>query len=128
MGKIYGGLLIFENWKTTKFGNVPFPKVTIKVSSVCSFVSLYESRCCGRVVAFTLTLSQQLGGIHDLFQRPFDPNSVPLSSMLKNRNKKPIIKQTFDPAPPMQTHGDFDGPRADYGERPQSLGQYGSVS
>ena len=30
VGKIYGGLLIFENWKTTKFGNVPFPKVTNK--------------------------------------------------------------------------------------------------
>ena len=27
VGKIYGGLLIFENWKATKFGNVPFPKV-----------------------------------------------------------------------------------------------------
>ena len=139
VGKIYGGLLIFENWKTTKFGNVPFPKVTIKVSPVCSIVSLNESRRCGllilvrkrpsaQVVACTPTLSHQLGGIHDLFQRPFDPNSVPLSSMLKNRNKKPIIKQTFDPAPPMLTHGDFDGPRADYGERPKSLGQYGSVS
>ena len=31
VGKIYGGLLIFENWKATKFGNVPFPKVLLKV-------------------------------------------------------------------------------------------------
>ena len=23
MGKIYGGLLILENWKTTKFGRIP---------------------------------------------------------------------------------------------------------
>ncbi len=27
VGKIYGGLLILENWKATKFGNMPSSKV-----------------------------------------------------------------------------------------------------
>ena len=27
VGKIYGGLLIYENWKVTKFGNLPNQKV-----------------------------------------------------------------------------------------------------
>ena len=29
VGKIYGGLLILENWKQTKFGGLPLPKVTV---------------------------------------------------------------------------------------------------
>jgi hypothetical protein len=28
VGKIYGGLLILENWKATKFGNLPMLKVS----------------------------------------------------------------------------------------------------
>ena len=28
VGKIYGGLLILENWKQTKFGGLPLPKVS----------------------------------------------------------------------------------------------------
>ena len=27
VGKIYGGLLILENWKASKFGNIPNQKV-----------------------------------------------------------------------------------------------------
>ena len=29
VGKIYGGLLILENWKQSKFGNMPLQKVTM---------------------------------------------------------------------------------------------------
>ena len=28
VGKIYGGLLILENWKASKFGNIPVQKVS----------------------------------------------------------------------------------------------------
>ena len=28
VGKIYGGLLILENWKASKFGNMPSQKVS----------------------------------------------------------------------------------------------------
>ena len=38
VGKIYGGLLILENWKQTKFGGLPLPKV----SSVSLSGTFYE--------------------------------------------------------------------------------------
>ncbi len=31
VGKIYGGLLILENWKSSKFGNVPVQKVILAI-------------------------------------------------------------------------------------------------
>ncbi len=31
VGKIYGGLLILENWKSSKFGNVPVQKVSFSL-------------------------------------------------------------------------------------------------
>ena len=31
VGKIYGGLLILENWKASKFGNMPNHKVSHQV-------------------------------------------------------------------------------------------------
>lgn len=33
MGKIYGGLLILENWKATKFGKVPMTETQVKFRS-----------------------------------------------------------------------------------------------
>ena len=29
VGKIYGGLLMLENWKATRFGNIPSQKVSL---------------------------------------------------------------------------------------------------
>ena len=38
VGKIYGGLLIYENWKVTKFGNLPNQKVCNVYISLNIFV------------------------------------------------------------------------------------------
>ena len=40
VGKIYGGLLILENWKATKFGKTPMSDVVV---SSTSFYSHYYS-------------------------------------------------------------------------------------
>ena len=34
VGKIYGGLLILENWKASKFGNMPNHKVSYQVENL----------------------------------------------------------------------------------------------
>ena len=36
VGKIYGGLLILENWKASKFGNMPSQKVSKSQFLKCS--------------------------------------------------------------------------------------------
>ena len=38
VGKIYGGLLIYENWKVTKFGNLPNQKVCNVYTSLNIFI------------------------------------------------------------------------------------------
>ena len=44
VGKIYGGLLILENWKQTKFGTVNKPE-PLKVSDGWTFLSLTHLEC-----------------------------------------------------------------------------------
>ena len=49
VGKIYGGLLILENWKTTKFGRIPNSQRPVKrfsiidylVIHICLYLSIY---------------------------------------------------------------------------------------
>ena len=44
VGKIYGGLLILENWKTTKFGRIPNSQRPVKRSSINLYSDTYLYR------------------------------------------------------------------------------------
>ncbi len=60
VGKIYGGLLILENWKSSKFGHMPTQKVEIAWQlSVCAlFISVSSaSSTCVEVSAIQRTLA-----------------------------------------------------------------------
>ena len=54
VGKIYGGLLILENWKTTKFGKIPNSQRPVNILWLCYqfnlFSTFFNRQCCTKSV------------------------------------------------------------------------------
>ena len=54
VGKIYGGLLILENWKTTKFGKIPNSQRPVNMFffaiNLAFFCSFFNRKCCTKSV------------------------------------------------------------------------------
>ena len=64
VGKIYGGLLILENWKSSKFGNGPIHSVSHGVCMSEGFAEIRHFRKC-----LSLSLS---GNIYNILVLSFD--------------------------------------------------------
>lgn len=57
VGKIYGGLLILENWKATKFGKMQMSDIAVSERTIQIFVMRYLGNDCSITVTYGAMLN-----------------------------------------------------------------------